>query len=673
MKTLNRKRFITLSAIAAGFISLFSFCFGSWTFIHDQDVGFGFQNSNAQPVAFIEKDNKTTYYKTIEKALESCVSSDKDSVYVLTGTTYTIKKDCTIPDGCSLILPYGSDNKTYKIADYSKYTGSGISQIANDKFADDGIDSIGNLEKPGYRKTNIIIAPGKTLTNKGNLYIGGVVGVSSSNSYQRPSGHTTKDYCQITLEEGAAIENASDSSVIECYGYIKNSGKDIKGKVTMTKGTIWLPMVIYDFKGGSYTKDVYKKIFPFEIFDFPNMQSEMEVHVGANVRVWAKITTRKSLTDGDSFIREINDFYLYTSDTNTYSMFKTKTATSYFTMQYKTPYWANGESFTKNDATLGTSIFSFYGSYSLSHLKATISLGFNIGDIGEIDVDSSKYHLPLCFKYHININQGDFNVDNKVKFMTGSVLNVAEGSTLNINNETSFYTSFVDQSGVAKVYPSNLPAAECNVYGNLQINSKVGGLIKAKSLNAKLTTTNSENFENSVATVEINETNPITHMEMGKAIISYNNFEALEKPLLSGVNYSSYLSEQENDFYWTAKVALRLNVAASAKESTGDPISLTASFMPNESFFDLSKGISWSSSGAGINNSSTKPNDKCSVTQSSSNSCLATFTIKDTPTRINLNKDAVWHYSITAWAYDLKGNKIEQSITVNVITKGWNI
>lgn len=144
--------------------------------------------------------------------------------------------------------------------------------------------------------------------------------------------------------------------------------------------------------------------------------------------------------------------------------------------------------------------------------------------------------------------------------------------------------------------------------------------------------------------------------------------------MLNGVNYSSYLSEQENDFYWTAEVAIRLNIAASAKESTGDAISLTASFIPDESLFDLSKGVSWSSSGAGKSgNSRNNPNNKCSVTQNSSNSCLATFTINDTPKKWDPNKDAVWYYSITARAYDLKGNKIEQSITVNVITKGWNI
>ena len=86
MKTLNRKRFITLSAIAAGFISLFSFCFASWTFVQDKDVGFGFQSSEAKPVAYIVGKNEK--YSSIEKAVSVANGLDSSKkIGYQTGTT----------------------------------------------------------------------------------------------------------------------------------------------------------------------------------------------------------------------------------------------------------------------------------------------------------------------------------------------------------------------------------------------------------------------------------------------------------------------------------------------------------------------------------------------------------------------------------------------------------
>lgn len=62
-----------------------------------------------------------------------------------------------------------------------------------------------------------------SFTNNGKILVGGELGVGDSN--QRPSGHTNGKYSQITIDDGAVIEN---NGSIEIYGYIKKAIKMVR-------------------------------------------------------------------------------------------------------------------------------------------------------------------------------------------------------------------------------------------------------------------------------------------------------------------------------------------------------------------------------------------------------------------------------------------------------------
>lgn len=119
MKTLNRKRFITLSAIAAGFISLFSYCFGSWTFVQDKDVGFGFQSSEAKPVAYLSS-NKDVKYSSLDKAVKVAKglanSQTPQTVIVIPNSTIEIST-LTIPSYVTVFVPLSSTETIEKTTD----------------------------------------------------------------------------------------------------------------------------------------------------------------------------------------------------------------------------------------------------------------------------------------------------------------------------------------------------------------------------------------------------------------------------------------------------------------------------------------------------------------------------------------------------------------------------
>ena len=95
MKTIKKSRFVTITSLLMGFVSLISFCFGSWTFIQDKNVN-AFEISNAKPVAYISSDTSVKY-TTVEKALD--VAKSGETVYVIPGTNPTIKNNAVIKTG----------------------------------------------------------------------------------------------------------------------------------------------------------------------------------------------------------------------------------------------------------------------------------------------------------------------------------------------------------------------------------------------------------------------------------------------------------------------------------------------------------------------------------------------------------------------------------------------
>ena len=404
---------------------------------------------------------------SIEDALDKAAcNTTAETIFVKPGINPTISRNCTIAKEDTLILPY--EGETFGGA-------SGERDHQYSSFAD---STDGNVSK--NRKSKVTLSANKVLTNYGTLKVGGQVGTQGIEI----SGMTGGMYSEITLESGASIVNGSDvcqSGTIECYGYIKESSKNNGSSINVKYGLLKEPMVIYDFKGGKYSLTMYQKnVFPFSIYDFPNIQVETNIYYNAEVNVMMTIYAANNFAKFD-------DCYILSNKGK--SLFKLTDANGFVKMKYTSPYWSNktGEALTTKshgDENNQSTVITFNGGGRIDSIKVNAAklFGVDLGSIGT--VDSKDYFLPISYRYKIIIEAGTFEISNKVRFITGSAMIINKGAQVNFSTAAMFYQFFTDKASVYP-YPSK-PAAKLICNGKAVFSTWFGGEILTEGSSASL-------------------------------------------------------------------------------------------------------------------------------------------------------------------------------------------
>lgn len=494
----NTKLFISCAFITTA-VALPSLGFSSWK-TKSQSKDFGISSSdkkNTKPVAYI-KGQETIKYTTIEKALEVAEqNSANNTIYVIPGTDPIITRECTVATNDTLIFPY--DGTTWE--DASRDT------VRNDNFADGN----GDLVKTN-RKNLVTLNENAHIINNGTIYIGGVLGTSSSNSRQRPTGHTTGHYVELLMYDGSHITNNGN---ITNYGYIKSKTRhDVSEEEDNQpfidnigpNSNMNLPLVIYDYRGATYALAAYNaKIMPFNVFDFPNSQVKMNfdnlAKLNTTVTLYSSPMRSKipsslirlaekllpaSLLDGGVQLTELN--LLAPSN----AIFRVNSGK--ITMKY-TPS-ENHFLYTTNDLNNQT-LFEDYNRTQVilnGDIKFS-STTLNLMNI--LEINTADYFVPFSYKFDINQLSGTTNISNRVKFLAGSQFNVSKNSILNINRDTYFYIDYIDEVTYATevtLYPKSVSQAQLIDNGLVNINSNFAGKITSETNNAQLTTSTSANF-----------------------------------------------------------------------------------------------------------------------------------------------------------------------------------
>ena len=402
----------------------------SWN-LDDGKIGLG-SIFNSEYVCF--NKNKDIKYYRVEDALDKANSGD--TIYCYPGKNPTIRRDCTIANNVTLILPYEGETWNGRKSGDKYDTGN-----STNNFADSDNNKVG-----AYKKNELTIANNVTLSIEGGkLYIGGVVGHESSGL----SGHTSGNYTQISLETNAKIiAKEGYNNEIECLGYIKEkysgNNKTNNSQVIFESGTtVKLPFVIYDYQGGDRTVGSYKKgnISPFAIFDFPNIQVESKINYGTNIIGLADLFTNKTTISLITIKAQHN-----TTDINivgTSSSLVNLKENSYII--YK--YIHSDLRYTTNDANSYSKI-DFYGGMDTGNLKMEIKL---LGMSQTISTEDVLF--PLSYRLNLNFYSGIYNINTKCKLMTGSNLYSDHSSTMNFNKDFIIYKSYSDPDGTPK-YPT---------------------------------------------------------------------------------------------------------------------------------------------------------------------------------------------------------------------------
>lgn len=348
----------------------------------------------------------------------------------------TITGNYTIPNDVTLLIPFNSDAVMYKET-------PGCADVSGTIFRD------------GYVATYVQPTAYKTLTMASNSSItvesGGAISVSSKHSSQaigknQPGGGAViGQYGHIAMNDNSNIF-VENGGYLYCWGYITGNGV-VEAK---NGATVYEYLQIRDFRGGSATTDLASKMqgtgFLFCQYYVQNIEAALKINAGANevmyTALWAmnKVNSSSAKFIGgkdSSALFELEDGYIvkkYTPKTDRLSV-------------------------------------EVHGKISISKIIVTVY---------EVDVDSSKYVLPITNSIDINLKAGSTTtISNDMNFLPGSSLTVDEGATLTIASGKKVFFYDKEQWGSNYSYDSEILPVK---YSPTRTNTRTWGNTKDAKL-----------------------------------------------------------------------------------------------------------------------------------------------------------------------------------------------
>ena len=495
--------------------------YGSWIFSQFQETDKEFSSKKSQPVCYIQ-GNKDIKYTTIEKAL--AVAGDKEhinsseTIVVIPGTNPVISSSCTLDTKDTLLIPY--EDETY-MRDLSKIKENNVASVTSTNFSDDDVTSVSK-----NRKNEVTIRSDKAgshvvFENKGTIKIGGELGVGSNS--QRPSGHTNGKYCQISIESSASIDNYGE---IDLYGYIKKKSVDNAGVITnYSSSKMVMPFVIQDYSGGGFSASAnQEKILPFNIFEIPNCQTTSIYQTGSKLDVMLAIYASDKM-----YVPE--NSRLIGSGDGLFNISSGSVAIDYYS--YAFPFTKIDSPKNQSKENISKMKIDINGDVSLASMKLSL---------GGISISTGDFIAPLSYKFDVTCNSGSIlKLNKKTKFLKGSALQIMEGGTVEINDQSLFYQSYsYDCNYVGDLYPSSLDSASLVNNGSLTLNAPFGGFIETNGSSGKLITTDKYKSEaSSKEMVSLKKKNKATYeytyktmTVKGSAMIKTNQLDTAQKSLI---------------------------------------------------------------------------------------------------------------------------------------------
>lgn len=413
--------------------------FSSWITVSSQEIKTtDIKDNNARKVAYSTTTN--LYYTTVEKALLETTSGG--TTYILPGKNPFINNDCSVGSGVTLCIPMTFNDANGTITaewDGSRTDGSGTN---DDKYKTgifkniiiDGTHTPSDSTQQKvdkYRMNQVFLNAKLTVEQGGYLYIGGVNG-SDENLVKN---QVTGQYSEITMSSKASLDIEGE---VTCWGYIKEADKSNNGSNVIVEktGTLKVPLVFYDFKGGGVSVAFYlANIFPLSQWDMPNIQSQLTVNYGGKLVGSWLLNMNDTYFSGEAQILASDNAFFNMANENSKAVIKYNPSSYLYTTWTDSSFWYKKG--TKYDPKgKGLTSFDLYGGGEFG----TLSVSFKLGVI-PYDIVSSNFDLPINYRYQIGLHNGTFNLGNKIKFMPGSLLHVYEDATLNQTNNVIYIQS----------------------------------------------------------------------------------------------------------------------------------------------------------------------------------------------------------------------------------------
>lgn len=422
---------------------------------------------------------KNINYATVEEALNAAVSGD--ILYLIPGekdnysasnkvapdkVEYSITKNCEIKSGVTLILP--TDKTTLSTVTDSSTLNT---YIENMYTSDTSETSTAYASETNYLRCTLNIADGVTLTNNGKLVVSGYL--SAGNSGACMLGHTAYSYAQIKLGAGASILQNNSAAITYLFGYIFEQAKDNGSTVDVNSGTLYVPFIINDYRGFSFSWAMTdgaidnNRCSAFNQFELRNVDALTTVKYGAKVSGYVNVLVNNETPSvNQAFTKEIkligtdNSYFLQLTNSN-YSYVKYK-----FNQDKDTP-----------------AQLDVYGGATLNYISLELS-----ASALTVNLSTNNAYFPLSYRMSVSLNKNENQTKNAVYDLTKQRIKLLPGSQLTINgncevtaNEIIAYAAFYDG---AKGDGRNSK----NAYSNVSYPLKEGAMLIIND-NAKLTST----------------------------------------------------------------------------------------------------------------------------------------------------------------------------------------
>lgn len=378
----------------------------------------------AEPCCFID-DNPSKKYVKIEDALKIAKKSTRhDIIYVLPGSNPIIESNCKVEKGDTLCIPYSiTKDKGDPVYNWKKID----NRVAG--FADESKAKVDE-----NRKNIVTIKSGITLTVEGTLQIGGEMGSYSAGV----AGQTNGNYCEIQMEPKSKISSTGE---LYCFGYIKETRYiDVETEysqeaiVDVSGGTVHIPLVIHDFKGGTITVSRFKAAnqSPFEVVDIVNIQSLFRFHNPAIMKAYADLyagdahntTSFEIFSPSNSLLNFSTGSYMESKYINKdYWVTESNGKLYSYTTTYNCGVTDNGTEAVAKQFRVHNKI-SLYGSVSFG----TMSMDINPLGVGNFNISTAKIYFPISFRQQIHIF-GNLTSNYQIQLMGGCNVYVEEGAS----------------------------------------------------------------------------------------------------------------------------------------------------------------------------------------------------------------------------------------------------
>lgn len=396
--------------------------YSSWIITTEETITVGKEASS--PVAYIEGFENIKYTK-LDAALKAAKNKNPSSsnivnIVIIPGTTITVSENIVLDSYMNLYLPY--QGEVDNSGNYTSYTyAPSTTRIAEMSSSFTGTT---------YRMSLINMTDGADIiiNKNASLYIGG------ENKDRGITGY----YSEIKLDIDSSIECYGELYI---YGYIKENTSSFKhGNQTDYReyynndydkgryvkiydgGYAITALGIYDTKDSVLVNLVNADVFPYNQFDFPNVQTLIQIMHGAkfdgqvNVEPVANEVTSQSATIVSSNSSDLSLFFLNSGSVS---------------FEYCP---SNGAVET---TSTGTTRIYIDGAIVQGYLSVTAKVkGISY------PISTKDLFLPISYKFNIFINNsGSYQTNYKIKFLPGSLFKIQKGATVTINSKVIFYKS----------------------------------------------------------------------------------------------------------------------------------------------------------------------------------------------------------------------------------------